>query len=117
MCIRDRRKRMRNARLAKQLQNSDQVKPALNLEGSVSEYQLIKAGNNANDKSEDSIVMNDPSQIDSSSCHKQETTFDSREVSNFNQNVNSQCTDQSEVNSDLAEIELELAPTENELIL
>lgn len=109
------RKRMRNARLAKQLQISDQTKPALSLEGSVSEYQLIKAGNSANEKSEDNgVAMSDP-QVDSSSCNKQEKSFTTKEISNSNQNINSQCTNQPEISSDQAEIELELAPTENEL--
>lgn len=103
-------KRMRNARLAKQLQNSDQTKPALNLEGSVSEYQSIKAGNSANEKSEDSSVTSDQQQSDSFSCHNQATSSLGKDITDFNESV-----DQLEINSDQAEIELELAPTENEL--
>lgn len=110
------RKRMRNARLAKQLQNSDKTKPALSLEGSVSEYQLIKAGNSANEKSEDNgVAISDLQQVNSSSCDKQEKSFIDKEILNSNQNINSQCTIQPEISSDQAEIELELAPTENEL--
>lgn len=109
------RKRMRDARLAKQLQNSDQTKPALNVEGSVSEYQSIKAGHNANEKSENSSnVISDERPTDS--CEKQEIfSVSNTEIINLNESNNSQFVDQLEIHTDQTEIELELAPTENEL--